>query len=212
MHRIALALLLFAASAMPLQAQRSSLDTVPVSMSLTAQPLQVGDAIRVAISREPTLSGDFLVDEDGQVALPLLGRLRASGRPWRPLRDSVEAAYRRELRAEAITLVPLRRVYVLGSVMRPGVYMLDPTFGLQGAISLAGGAGLEGNIERIRIDRGGNILLRRVALNTPPSTYEVRSGDQVFVERRSWIDRNSTLLLTSVISVAGIIVTLARRN
>lgn len=206
MHRIVVALVALCFSFGSLRAQST---VAPVS---GAQALKVGDAVRVGISREPALSGDFPVDEEGYVSLPLVGRWPATAMNWVTLRDSVLATYRRELRSESITLIPLRRVYVLGAVLRPGVYMLDPTFGLEGAISLAGGAGLDGNIENIRVQRDGQVILKRTALNTPTTVYDVRSGDQLFVERRSWFDRNSTLLLTSVISLAGIVVTLASRN
>ena len=177
-----------------------------------AVELRVGDVLRVAVWREPALSGDFPVDQDGYVTLPLLGIRRADGMPWLRLRDSLLAGYRRELRTESISLTPLRRIYVLGSVLRPGLYMLDPTLGLEGAVALAGGAGLDGNLDRIRVMRDGQVFLDRIPVKATGQQYDVRSGDQLFVERRSWIDRNSTLLLTSVILLAGIVVSLASRR
>lgn len=180
--------------------------------SQEALQLQSGDVLRVAIWREPGLSGDFPVDEGGFVTLPLLGRRRAIASAWGQLRDSLLVAYRRELRAESITLTPLRRLYVLGSVLRPGVYMLDPTFGLEGAIGLAGGAGIDGNLEHVRILRNGRTIASNVSLTKSAAEYDIRSGDQLFVDRRSWIDRNSALLLTSVLSIAGIVVTIGSRR
>ena len=174
--------------------------------------LQAGDVVRVAIWREAGLSGDFPVDERGYVTLPLLGIRRADASPWGALRDSLITAYRRELRAETILLTPLRRLYVLGAVLRPGIYMLDPTYGLEGAISLAGGAGPEGNLESVRILRDGKTIASRVSLTKSANAYAVRSGDQLFVDRRSWVDRNSALLLTSVLSIAGIVATLLTRR
>ena len=175
-------------------------------------PLEVGDVLRVQVWREPTLTGDFSVDREGLVTLPMLGSLRASGVPWNTLRDSLMAGFRRQVKTDAITLTPLRRVYVLGSVLRPGMYMLDPTFGLEGAVSQAGGAGPDGNLDHIRVIRDGVIVADHVSVKKAVAQFDVRSGDQVFVERRGWFDRNSTLLLTSVISLAGIVISLATRN
>jgi protein involved in polysaccharide export with SLBB domain len=205
MRRIAIALAALCVQAFSLGAQSSP---TPVA----APALRIGDALRVVISREPKLGGDFPIDEAGFVSLPIIGRWRAVPANWPALRDSLLDAYRHELRSEVITVNPLRRVYVLGSVMKPGMFMLDPTVGLQGAIALAGGAGPEGNLDRIRVQRDGARLPVRISLNTTPPVYDVRSGDEIFVERRSWADRNSALLLTSLISIAGIAITLATRK
>lgn len=206
MHRLALWMLAGVSLTLSLSAQTTG---APAGKTST---LRNGDAVRVQISREPGLSGDFPVDDEGFISIPLLGRWRATETPWTSLRDSLLAAYRRELRSESIALTPLRRIYVLGSVLHPGVYMLDPTAVLQTAISLAGGSALDGNLERIRVQRDGIVQPNHVSLNTPPSVYDLQSGDQLFVERRSWLDRNGTLLLTSILSLAGIIATLATRR
>lgn len=210
MHRIALIVVLLFAVAPSLSGQQLP---VPAPTMVTANipgnvELRAGDVLRVAVWREPALSGEFPVDQAGYITLPLLGIRRADGVPWAQFRDSLLAGYRRELKTETIALTPLRRIYVLGSVLRPGLYLLDPTMGLEGAIALAGGAGLDGNLDRIRVMRDGKVLLPRIPVKATAAEYDVRSGDQLFVERRSWIDRNSTLLLTSVISLAGIVVSL----
>lgn len=185
---------------------------IPQSAQSPITALQIGDVLRIAVWREPSLTGDFPVDQEGMLTLPMLGTRKADGVPWTSLRDSLMAGFKRQVRTDAITLTPLRRVYVLGSVLRPGMYMLDPTFGLEGAVSLAGGAGLDGNLDHIRVIRDGTIVADKISVKKTVAHFEVRSGDQVFVERRGWFDRNSTLLLTSVISLAGIVVSLATRN
>ncbi|MEO7359352.1 MAG: polysaccharide biosynthesis/export family protein [Gemmatimonadaceae bacterium] len=180
--------------------------------SASIAPLQIGDVLRIQVWREPTLTGDFAVDREGLVTVPMLGSIRAIGVPWITLRDTLMAGFRRQVKTDAITLTPLRRVYVLGSVLRPGMYMLDPTFGLEGAVSQAGGAGPDGDLDHIRVIREGIIVADHVSVKKAVAQFDVRSGDQVFVERRGWFDRNSTLLLTSVISLAGIFISLATRN
>lgn len=213
MHRFVLALVSLALVASSLSAQQSSMPAQnPPLSSATVAPLQIGDVLRIQVWREPTLTGDFAVDRDGMVTLPMLGSHRADGVPWNALRDSLMAGFRRQVKTDAITLTPLRRVYVLGSVLRPGMYMLDPTFGLEGAVSQAGGAGPDGNLDHIRVIRDGVIVADKISVKKAVAQFDVRSGDQVFVERRGWFDRNSTLLLTSVISLAGIVVSLASRN
>lgn len=214
MYRIALALVSLFALASSLSGQQLPMPAPAVTSAIVPghMELRVGDVLRISVWREPALSGEFPVDQAGYITLPLLGIRRADGVPWLQFRDSLLAGYRRELKTETIALTPLRRIYVLGSVLRPGLYLLDPTFGLEGAVALAGGAGLDGNLDRIRVMRDGKVLLERIPVKATTAEYDVRSGDQLFIERRSWLDRNSTLLLTSVISLAGIVVSLASRK
>ena len=181
-----------------------ALAVTPMAAAL-AQPLQSGDVVRVAIWREPTLNGDFPIDERGMVQLPLLGFRAVTMQPWTDVRDALLAEYRRQLRAESIALTPLRRIYVLGAVARPGVYMMDPTFELRGIVSMAGGATMEGSLDHVRILRDGATVAKDISLTQTALDFGVRSGDQIFVDRRSWADRNSALLLSSFLSLAGVV-------
>jgi protein involved in polysaccharide export with SLBB domain len=169
-----------------------------------------GDVIRVKIWREKDLNGDYQVDEAGMITLPLLGARRATGIPWPALRDSLLNAYRRELKAPSVSLVPLRRVFVLGEVTKPGPYLADPTLNLGGIIALAGGASPVGDLGKLRIVRHGQVIARGAALDGA-NVPDIRSGDEIFVDQRSWFDRNSTFVASAAISLASIIITIVRR-
>ncbi len=169
-----------------------------------------GDVVRVKIWREKALDGEFQVDETGRLTLPLLGTQTVTGVPWAQLHDSLLSAYRRELKAPAVTLIPLRRIYVLGEVTKPGLYLADPTLSLTGIVALAGGASPQGDLRKVRLIRGGMTIASEDAVNGPTQPT-VRSGDQIVVEQRSWFDRNSTFLASAAISLASIVITLVRR-
>ena len=179
--------------------------------SSSQQSLRPGDVIRVAIWREPDLSGEFLVDEQGVVTLPLLGKRNVTNTPVAALRDSLTAGYAVELRNPSVTITPLRRIYVMGEVSRPGLYIVDPTVTLAGAIALAGGASPIGNLNRLRVVRNGKIVNDRVASSSPLNAVDIRSDDQVFVDRRGWLDRNSGLAASATLSAATILITMVLR-
>lgn len=170
-----------------------------------------GDLVRVRIWREPSLDGDFQVDEAGRLTLPLLGTRVVTGVRWLDLRDSLLSGYRRELKAPSVTLTPLRRVYVLGEVNRPGVYLADPTLSLAGIVALAGGASPLGDLGKLRVVRQGQTIVRRAAIEEQLIQAGVRSEDQVFVDRRNWFELNSTFVASAAISIATILVTFLRR-
>ena len=169
--------------------------------------LAPGDLLRVDIWREPDLSGEFLVDIDGVVTLPLLGRQTVTGVPVAQLHDRLMEQYATHLRNPSITITPRRRVNIFGEVRQPGLYPLDPTVTLAGAIALAGGATETGNLARIRILREGQEIRSRVGTAETLAAADVRSGDQIIVDRRGWFDRNSPMLLGSAINVLTTIIT-----
>lgn len=178
--------------------------------SAVDQTLLPGDVIRVAIWREPDLSGDFLVDERGVVTLPLLGKWNVLDAPIASLRDSLIAAYAVQLRNPSVTITPLRRISVLGEVTKPGLYIVDPTITLAGAVALAGGPTPIGDMNRLRVVRKDKVVLR-AGDGASLRTIEIRSDDQIFVDRRGWLDRNGTLVASALISVATIVVTVLLR-
>ena len=172
--------------------------------------LNQGDVVRVKIWREKDLDGDYQVDEAGDITLPLLGARRVLGIPWSALRDTLLVAYRRELKAPSVSLIPLRRVFVLGEVTKPGPYLADPTLNLGGIVALAGGASPQGDLGKLRIVRHGEVIARGAALDGA-TVPDIRSGDEIFVDQRSWFERNSTFVASAAISVASIIITFVRR-
>jgi polysaccharide biosynthesis/export protein len=173
--------------------------------------LSPGDVVRISIWREPDLSGEFLVDEAGIVTLPLLGKRSVLNIPVFRLRDTLIADYGVQLKNPSVTITPLRRIYVLGEVAKPGLYTVDPTISLAGAVALAGGATASGDLDRLRVVRGGKVVLSRVAAGSSLSAVNILSEDQVFVDRRGWIDRNSALLASAILSAATIVATVLLR-
>jgi polysaccharide export outer membrane protein len=208
----ALALLLCFAPSLPRAAAQAS----PVREA-TVQPatnsalmLRPGDMLQVQIWREEELSGEFAIDESGRVVLPLLGERQAAAVPFETLRSTLMADYRAQLRNPSITITPLRRVYLLGEVQKPGLYTVDPTITLAGAVALAQGATSIGDLRRLRVVREGRVLHEHISAESSLSTADVRSGDQIFVDRRSWFERNSTFVVSALLSLTSIVVALTR--
>jgi hypothetical protein len=79
-------------------------------------------------------------------------------------------------------------------------------------VALAGGANPDGSLDKLRIIRDGRPLVRNLSITKAVSAYVLASGDQVYVDRRSWVDRNSALLLSSLISFTGVIAALLSTN
>lgn len=177
----------------------------------TQPALAPGDAVRIQVWREPDLSGDFVVNEEGVITLPLLGRMNVTSVPISGLRDKLITAYAVQLRNPSVTVTPLRRIYVLGEVAKPGLYPVDPTISLGGLIALAGGATPVGDLHKVHVVRNGTLVIKQIDASSSIGMSNIRSNDEVFVDRRSWFDRNSGVVASAVISTLGIILSVVLR-
>lgn len=181
------------------------------SASIASFTLEPGDVVQVSVWRERDLGGDYQVDERGRLTLPMLGPAYVIGRPWPGLRDSLLMEYQRQLKNPSVALVPLRRVQVLGEVARPGQYLADPTLSLAGLVALAGGATATGDLRRVRVVRHGKTIVESASIESLLLQAGVHSNDQVFIDRRPWIERNGAFVASALISTASIAVALIRR-
>ena len=174
-----------------------------------AATLQPGDLIKIEVWREEDLSGEFSVDENGIVVLPLLGEKQVTDIPIRRLRDMLLDEYRVQLRNPSIQITPLRTVLVMGEVNKPGPYEVDPTTTLIGVVALAEGATGAGNLKRIQIVRDGIIISERVEAASTLDNLKVRSGDQIVVGARSWFARNTTFIVSVLLAIPSLIYTIS---
>jgi polysaccharide export outer membrane protein len=182
----------------------------PLPSDTAAITLRPGDLLRIQVWREPDLQGEFQVDMDGVVILPLIGEKRVTGIPVRRLREVLIEDYRVHLRNPSINITPLRRIHVLGSVRQAGMYPVDPTVTLADAVAMAGGTVEGGDLRRIRIVRRGVVIRERAAAGETLREVDLHSGDQIYVERRPWIQRNGATIIGMAISATNLALNLIR--
>lgn len=169
------------------------------------EPLAPGDAIQLAFWREPQLGGEFPVDENGTVVLPLLGVRSVARLPATQLRRTLLEEYAQQIRNQDVRITLLRRVRILGAVKNPGLYRVDPTMTVVDALALAGGATPQGKPRDVQVYRDGHQVRSHLDANTQ-LLQQVRSGDQIVVPERSWFARNGGYVVAAGISAIGIIV------
>jgi len=201
-----------AASAPAVRAQDSSVPTERATATVSGSP-QPGDLVRVKVWREPDLSGDFRVDDKGSVTLPKIGAMYVGNMSPDSLRRTLTAAYAPDLKNPVIDITLLRRVQVVGSVAKPGLYDVDATMTVSDALALAGGATADGTSDRVELRRQGARVPSALSGQDRIASTPIRSGDQLFVPQRSWMSRNAGVVVGAAISAAGIIAaTIVNRN
>lgn len=205
--RLRLSFLLFVPLAVASAAMARAQDSTDVDATFRLEP---GDVVQTQIWREKDLNGRWAVDERGRLTLPMLGTFVVTGVPWTQLRDSLITLYQAQIRNPSIVLIPLRRVQVLGEVTKPGNYFADPTLSLAGLVALAGGATPNGDLRRVRVVRNGKTIVESASVESLLLNAGVKSNDQIFVDRRGWLERNGAFVASALISTAGILVALIR--
>lgn len=102
-----------------------------------------GDQVRIITYGEDQLTGEFRVDDQGRIALPLLGSIQAAGLLPSDLDAAISAELRRRklLRDPSVSVEVLayRPVFILGEVARPGQYPFQPGMTVVTAVAVAGG-------------------------------------------------------------------------
>ncbi|MCW5978487.1 MAG: polysaccharide biosynthesis/export family protein [Bryobacteraceae bacterium] len=124
-----------------------------------------GDKILIHVADAEEFSGfgqrPLIIEQNGEINLPLIGRLQAGGRAIGQLETEIVTRLRKYLHQPQVTVSIVefqsRPVSVFGAVDRPGVVQLEGPKTLWEAISLAGGLKHEvGDTIRItrRLDQG----------------------------------------------------------
>ncbi len=113
-------------------------DPGPASYSLGA-----GDQVRIIVFGEDNLTGEFRVNDSGNIALPLVGSVHAAGLNSSGLETAVGAVLRRDNLVRnpsvAVEVIAYRPIYVLGEVNKPGQYAYQPGMTVVTAVAVAGG-------------------------------------------------------------------------
>ena len=105
--------------------------------------LGAGDQVRIITFSDEQLTGDFRVNDSGNIALPLLGPVRAQGLTTNQLEGRVAQALKdKNLYRDpsvAVEVISYRPVFVLGEVSKPGQYPYQPGMSVLTSVAVAGG-------------------------------------------------------------------------
>lgn len=179
---------------------------------IASDTLRPGDIIRLQIWREPDLSGDFEVDQSGNVTVPKLGIVSVRQQSPDSLKATLLRGYAVYLRNPSVQVTVLRRINILGAVMKPGLYPVDPTMTIADAVAAAGGATPLGDPAKADLIRGHSRTTERIASATRIADTPLQSGDQIYVPQRNWAERNAAFVTTGASIGASLLMAVILRR
>lgn len=160
--------------------------------------LDIGDVINISVSEFPEFNTSSAIDPEGNIQIPLVGRVAVKGLSL----DEVETKVRFELGrrflrtepevAAVLTTPRPAQLTVLGEVARPGFYVVAPSSDLTAVITGAGGSTSRADLRSVIVRRplvDGTVLEERVNLYDPlikgksVPDFRVQGGDTIIISR-----------------------------
>ncbi len=164
----------------------SSLPPVPEAAAGPYR-LDTGDTIRMIVFGQQDLTGQFIVGDNGTVAVPLIGIIPARGATASELGQRVgEALVSQNLLVNpsvSVEVVEFRPFFILGEVRQPGRYPYIPNMTALTAVAVGGGFTYRAQEDLFSITRvaDGRAVEGRAERDTL-----VRPGDVITVFERNF--------------------------
>ena len=140
--------------------QATQADIQATATAAVAVPrFQGGEKIHITVFNEPTLSGDYDVDPNGMVSLPLAGTIRAVGLTQPQFEQELAKKFRSEYLRDpkvTVTILQYRAIYLVGEVEKQGEYPYKPGLNVLTALAMAGGGTYRANRNYVLIQHIGD--------------------------------------------------------
>ncbi len=128
-----------------------------------------GDVLDISVWREPMLSGETVVRNDGMITVALLGDVKAVGRTPMELRNEIQTRLKEFIGEPAVTVTvrtpASQKFYVVGEVRTPGEYDLVKELTVVQGIARAGGFTEWAAKDRVLLIRREGPLERKIKIN-----------------------------------------------
>lgn len=146
--------------------------------------LDTGDRLRIFVYGQPNLSRLYVVDQSGNIPVPLIGNVRARGLTT----DGLTQVIARKLGAEyvrdpqvTVDVQQNRPFFILGEVRNGGQFPYVSGMTVETAVAIAGGFSERASTRSFRISRRVDGVTEVFEV---PAYYVLKPGDTVFVHER----------------------------
>lgn len=158
--------------------------TAPNGIIGTEYRLGPGDKLKIVVFGHADVSGEFVLDGSGNVALPLVGQFKAGTRTVTELQDALQKTLNDQYIVNprvSIEVLNYRPFFILGEVNKPGSYPYVAGIDVIQAVALGGGYTRRAKTSSVRVTR--DTREGRIVLTLPPEA-PVLPGDTLEVQRR----------------------------
>jgi polysaccharide biosynthesis/export protein len=152
---------------------------------VSAYRLDAGDQVRVIVFGQADLSNSYIVDQAGNLSMPLIGTVPARGRSATQLEGDIAHRLRQGGFVRhpdvSVEMVRYRPFFAMGEVTAAGQYPYVPGMTVQQAVAIAGGFTPRANTKAVQVTRSvdGQIGTAMLSLGD-----QILPGDTIYVRER----------------------------
>jgi len=182
-----LALLLFMVfQADPLRAQDAGATTAPAPATTNSAGYRLGarDQIRVSVFNQADLTGDYVLDGDGRISMPLIGVVQAGGLTPTELAEHISSLLKPDYLINprvSVEVSNYRPYFLVGEVQSTGSFPYVEGITYLTAIAMAGGYSYRAKKDIVYVTRAGEEGTEELKLDV---NEKVKPGDIIRVAER----------------------------
>jgi polysaccharide export outer membrane protein len=156
----------------------------PAAPTAATYLLGPNDRVRVKVYGEPEITGEYEVDINGQISVPLAGHIGAEGLTTRQLERAIASALAKGIVRDprvSVEVALYRPYYILGEVKKSGEYPYRLGLTVMDAVASAGGFTYRANESKIFVRRAGANAEEAISLDSPVPVFP---GDNIRIPER----------------------------
>jgi polysaccharide export outer membrane protein len=156
----------------------------PSASTAATYVLGPNDRIRLKVYGEPDIAGEYEIDSNGQVSIPLAGHIGAAGLTTKQLERSIASALSKGIVRDPrvnVEIALYRPYYILGEVKKSGEYPYRLGLTVMDAVASAGGFTYRANENKVYLRRSGAGAEEVYALDAPIPVFP---GDNIRIPER----------------------------
>jgi polysaccharide export outer membrane protein len=142
------------------------------------------DRVRLKVYGEPDITGEYEVDSNGLVSIPLAGHVKAAGLTTRQLEKAIVSALSKGIVRDPrvnVEIALYRPYYILGEVKKSGEYPYRLGLTVMDAVASAGGFTYRANENKVYLRRSGAGAEEIYPLDAPILIFP---GDNIRIPER----------------------------
>jgi polysaccharide export outer membrane protein len=154
--------------------------------SISDYHLGIQDRLRIVVYNEPQISGEYVVNDSGNISLALLGDISAAGLTLEGLQQRLQEQLSHGFLVEprvSVEVTQYRPYYILGEVSQPGEYPYNGELTVIKAVAVAGGFTYRANKSTAFIKRTGSDGEAKYKISQDLRVYPgdiIRIGERFF--------------------------------
>lgn len=126
----------------------AALSCLCLATSALAEPKMVytigpEDVLAISVWKDEALTREVIVRPDGKISFPLIGDVKVHGRGVEDVRTEIQTRINEFVPNSPVSVMAIKimspKIYIVGKVGRPGMYVMFERMSVMQALALAGG-------------------------------------------------------------------------